>query len=72
MTILRGLLAGAVISISVLALADQLTGAVTRKLLTDQARICALESYGTDRAIARCYTDRGLTPPENFDARNEE
>jgi hypothetical protein len=72
MTILRGLLAGAVISISVLALADQLTGAVTRKLLTDQARACALESYGTDVDIARCYTERGLTPPENFNARNGE
>jgi hypothetical protein len=72
MTILRGLLTGAVISLAAIGLADQMTGAVTRKLLTDQARICALESYGTDRAIARCYTERGLTPPENFNARNGE
>jgi hypothetical protein len=43
----------------------------TNVLATRSARSCALRSYGTDAAIARCYTDRQLDPPKNFDAITE-
>lgn len=37
-----------------------------------QAYVCAVTSYGTNAAIAQCYRDLGLEPPENFDARGED
>lgn len=72
MSIARGLLMGSAIALATLALADQFSGIVTHALLERDARACALESYGTDTAIARCYKDRGLPVPQNFNARTEE
>jgi uncharacterized membrane protein len=69
--ILSGLAYGATVSLCLLGLVDAATGALTHSVMSKQARACALESYGTDVDIARCYTDRGLTPPENFNARDD-
>jgi hypothetical protein len=67
--ILLRLLTATTVILGGLAIADAATGAIARALLTRDARACAIESYGTNVDIARCYTDRGLTAPENFDAR---
>jgi hypothetical protein len=60
------------LALAALWLALGAAAAVTATTRATAARLCALESYGTDVDIARCYTDRGLKPPGNFDARNEE
>jgi hypothetical protein len=69
MTAVRGLLVAAGFALVGAVILDQATGIVSKAILTRDARACALESYGTDRAIAQCYTERNLDPPVNFDAR---
>jgi hypothetical protein len=69
MTVIRGLIVGVGFALVGAVVLDQASGIVTKALLTRDARACALESYGTDRAIAQCYTERNLEPPINFDAR---
>jgi hypothetical protein len=71
MTAVRGLLVAAGFALVGAVILDQASGIVTKALLTRDARTCALESYGTDVDIARCYTDRRLEPPINFDARQD-
>lgn len=44
-----------------------LTGALAAytRVLEGAALACARASYGTDAAIAQCYTDRGLPVPDD-------
>lgn len=68
----RGILAGAALGALLWCLATGVALYVHGVMVQRDARLCALESYGTDAAIAQCYTDRGLAVPENFDAYTEE
>jgi hypothetical protein len=64
----RGILTGAAIGALLWVLAAGAVLQVQRSLAERDARMCAMESYGTNGNIARCYADRGLPVPGNFDA----
>jgi hypothetical protein len=69
---IRGILTAVAIAAAGVAIAIALSQVVAKATIRRNARACALESYGTDRDIARCYAVRGLRAPDNFNARNED
>ena len=67
----RGLIIGGAACALLWAAGFWAGGQLHAALKSRDARLCALESYGDDRSIARCYLARGLQAPENFDAKGE-
>lgn len=67
----RGIITWCTVSAALWAVGFWAGGQLHAVIKARDARTCALESYGDNRSIARCYRAAGLAVPHNFDATGE-